>query len=120
MTVRERLGGDRSAALPLLWDARRRFGSQASLARAVGTDDGLIAKLLYADRKPGRSLGVRLRDRAGVPIEAWDEPLLPDVEVIPSDWRDLAESRSADSGEHVSLESESSADESAAVESTGT
>lgn len=103
MTVRARLGDERSAALPLLWEARRRFGSQASLARAVGTDDGLIAKLLYADRKPGRTLGVRLRDVAAVPIEAWDEPLLPDVESIPDVWR--AGEDASGSGEHAAVES---------------
>lgn len=85
--VREHLGSDRSAALPLLWAARRRFGSHAALGREIDADDGLVAKLLYADRKPGRSLALRCRDAAGVPIESWDEPLSPDVDSIPEEWR---------------------------------
>lgn len=73
---RQHLGTEASAALPMVWaEMRRRNWKPADLGRAVQEDGGKIARMLYGDRKPGRSFSVKLRDVLGTPIEAWDQPL---------------------------------------------
>jgi hypothetical protein len=60
----------------MLWaEIRRRSLSHAAFSRELGEDGGKMAKILYGDRKPGRSLSLKLRNQFGTPIEAWDEPI---------------------------------------------
>jgi hypothetical protein len=75
--MRNHLGASASAALPLLWARIRELDeSHADVARTLELHPGMVAKLLYGDRRPGRALSLRLRDRYGTPIEAWDEPIV--------------------------------------------
>lgn len=73
---REHLGEYTSAALPTIWAAKvRRALSNADMARELGVDDAMVAKLLYGERRAGRDLALRCRDRFATPIEAWSEPM---------------------------------------------
>jgi hypothetical protein len=73
---RDHLGEYTSAALPQLWEAKeRRQLSNADMARELDVDDAMIAKLLFAERRAGRDLSIKCRDRYGTPIEAWGEPM---------------------------------------------
>ncbi len=65
-----------------------------SHARLAAELEGEVAKLLYGDRKPGRTASLKLRD-IGVPIELWDQPL-PEGWTIPHAGAD-------ESGEHPSV-----------------
>lgn len=79
--MRQHLGASASAALPMLWaEIRRRDLTHAAFSRELGEDAGKVAKILYGERKPGRSLSLKLRNAFGIPIEAWDQ-------AIPGDWR---------------------------------
>lgn len=55
--------------------------TNADVARALAdergrpADEGKIAKLLYGDRRPGRTFSIAIRNVFGTPIEAWDWPL---------------------------------------------
>lgn len=63
----------------MLWaEIRRRGLKHAHVARELDEDAGKMAKILYGDRKPGRSLSLKLRNAFGTPIEAWDEPISGD------------------------------------------
>jgi hypothetical protein len=74
--LRQHLGCESSAALPMAWaEMRRRSWKPADLARELKEDGAKIARLLYGDRKPGRRFSVKLRDVLGIPIEAWDQPI---------------------------------------------
>lgn len=78
---RTHLGQSASAALPVFWaEIRARGLLHAQVAAALGEDPGKVAKILYGDRKPGRSMALKLRDAFGVAIELWDEP-------APKTWR---------------------------------
>lgn len=82
----------------MLWaEIRRRSLTHAAFARELGEDPGKVAKLLYGERKPGRTLSKKLLDRFGTPIEAWDEP-------IPGDWRPHGPLRADESGALPSVE----------------
>lgn len=72
---RTRLGPASSAALPFLWATLRERGwSDARLAGELHVANGRVAKLLYGDTGPGRTLAVRLHELLGVPLRDWDEP----------------------------------------------
>lgn len=74
--MRQHLGDAASAALPLLWaEKTKRDETNADLARALGTDDAMAAKLLFGDRRAGRDLSLKCLEVYGVPIAAWSEPL---------------------------------------------
>lgn len=60
----------------MLWEAKNRRGlTNADMARELEVDDAMVAKLLYAERRAGRDLAVKCRNRYGTPIEAWGEPM---------------------------------------------
>jgi hypothetical protein len=72
---RTRLGTQRSAALPLIWDALERQGwSDARLSAEMGEDTAAVSRLLYGDRKANRKQSVKLHELLGIPFSAWDEP----------------------------------------------
>lgn len=91
MQRRTTLGPRHSAALPLLWaEMRKRDWTAADLARALNEPTSTISRLLYADRKPERSLAGKLQE-LGIPLARWDEPL-------PSGWSLEAAQRRAPVG----------------------
>lgn len=50
----------------------RREVSQGQAERDLDVSAGVVSRLLSGDRLPGRTLGLRIRDTYGVPLEAWD------------------------------------------------
>lgn len=72
---RTKLGSKASAALVHLWSAMDSKGwSDADLARELDDHTGKIAKLLYGERRPNRTLSIKIMALVGTPIEAWDDP----------------------------------------------
>lgn len=68
------LGENRSAALPLVWNAMAERGwSDARLAKEMGERTSIVARLLYGDRPANRQQAVKLYSLLGIPFEAWDE-----------------------------------------------
>jgi transcriptional regulator with XRE-family HTH domain len=68
------LGGNRSAALPLVWNAMTERGwSDARLAKEMGERTSIVARLLYGDRPANRQQAVKLHALLGIPFEAWDQ-----------------------------------------------
>lgn len=69
------LGDQRSAAVPMMWDALTRLGwSDARLGSEMRTDSAAISRLLYGDRKANRRQATKLLALLGIPLEAWDRP----------------------------------------------
>jgi plasmid maintenance system antidote protein VapI len=70
------LGDYTSAALPRLWTViRKRRLSASALARELGINNAMMAKLLYGDRRAGRDLALRCEQKLGIPISLWSAPL---------------------------------------------
>lgn len=69
------LGPQRSAALPLLWEALARLGwSDARLSSEMGTDTAQVSRLVYGDRPANRRQAKWLFEVLSIPLGAWDEP----------------------------------------------
>jgi len=69
------LGSQRSAAVPLIWEALAARGwSDARLGAEMREDSGAISRLLYGDRKANRHQLTWLFENFGIPLGAWDEP----------------------------------------------
>lgn len=65
----------RSAALPLIWDALTRLGwSDARLGAEMHEDSAAVSRLLYGDRKANRQQATKLLTLLGTPLESWDQP----------------------------------------------
>lgn len=72
---RTTLGINRSAALPLLWEACAAKGwSDARLAREMGEETSIVARLIYGDRRATLKQGAKLLELLGIPLSAWEEP----------------------------------------------
>jgi transcriptional regulator with XRE-family HTH domain len=73
---RTTLGIASSAAIPVLWAASDRLGwTHSEIARRLGVDKAMVAKLMYGDRRAGRDLAGLCKKLLGVPYEAWSQPL---------------------------------------------
>lgn len=45
--------------------------SQAEAARELGVSAGFIHRLIRGEKRPGLDLAKKIRDRFGVPVDAW-------------------------------------------------
>jgi hypothetical protein len=68
------LGPQRSAAVPLIWQALERLRwSDARLGAEMKADSAAVSRLLYGDRKANRRQAVQLHSMLGIPLDAWDQ-----------------------------------------------
>ena len=73
--TRTALGPHFNEGARLLWGALERAGdSVREVDRVAAANQGMAIRWLYGDGRPGTAFRVRLSERYGVPILAWDQP----------------------------------------------
>lgn len=81
-TYRRHIGPHFSEGARLLWlklpQLARAWGikpesAREELTKRLGAARGTVARYLYGDRKPDRTLASKLQELAGIPAEAWDQ-----------------------------------------------